>query len=217
MSRKGIQVIILAAGDARRFNGVLKQILPIGKETILQRMVRQSSRFSIVSPVVVTHQTELINYCQSALNIQTFTPQNRSVTCETFLNTESIWKDRNVVLLGDVIYSNRVIDDIFKVALNSNDTVVFGDVWEIFAIIFSDSDRKAIVSALDKAIANSQGKLRHFYFVYCGFDLHKKVPESKMLGHKVFRHVKDWTRDIDMLTQYQNAIRELVMQNMLDK
>ena len=91
--------LVLCAGDAVRMNGVTKQLLPIGKTTILGRILHQMYRYE-QSVIVVTHDPEI-----GALHNQVHNPENRATTCETLLSSSHLWDDRTIVLLGDVIYS----------------------------------------------------------------------------------------------------------------
>jgi choline kinase len=209
-------IFILAAGMAVRFNNTPKQMLPIGKETIIERIVNKVRDRTTINPTVVTHNSEIMIYCVEALKARCFIPIEHSVTCETLLDTRGVWKERNIILLGDVIYSNDLMNMIFEVAEHGDKTVVFGDTWEIFAIVFSKSDKEKVIEALNTAINGSAGKLRNFYKAYCGFDMDCEEVERETLEDDVFCYVHDWTVDIDTPDEYDTAIRELVNRNRLD-
>lgn len=208
ISDVSMQVLILCAGGARRFNGTLKQLLPMGPETILHRICRQAAMRSKVNPVVVTHKDELKKAWSEWAE-----PSQREVTCDTFLSTKSLWEDRTVILLGDVIYSKPAMDAIMNCGA---DVMVFGDKWEVFAVSFSDKPK--VEEALEEAKGHWPGKLGQFYcaLVKVPFNA-KRGLRDQMEDWPHFHYIEDWTRDIDMEGQYHTALKELVTEGLLDE
>ena len=224
ISEKDIAVLILASGNSVRIGGVTKQLLELGLTTILERIITQVETRGH-NPIVVTHNEEIHEYLNS-LHKDYFVPDAHSATCETLLSAQTLWNKRTIVLLGDVIYSNAVMDEIFDVATKTQMvTQVFGDMWEIYALILVldsfNNDRygyERIVSSLERAKTYQGGKLRYFYRLFAGFDIDKDdVYEGESKEKLIFRYVRDWTRDIDMMSQYNNALTELVATGLLNK
>lgn len=200
--------LILAAGEAERMSGFVKQLLPIGDTTILGRMLAQLEQRGIPADVV-THREEIALW----LNKSSHNPVIRDTLCDTLLSTVWLWEDRTIVLLGDVVYSSAVMDEI----VNCDDSIrVFGTTWEIFAVVFTKKNHSSIVNTLRRASTHRRGKLRCFYRAYCGFDLDCQEKESKPLEDKVFYYTRDWTRDIDSPYEYDRLMTEVVDKGLLN-
>ena len=207
--RDNTTVLILAAGEARRFDGISKQLLNVKDEMIIERIVRQVTHRGC-SPYVITDNKEIIN----ALSIWRFVfrPVSHKVTCDTFLNTQELWNDRTIILLGDVIYSKKLMDSIF---IYDKSIRVFGNQWEVFAISFAKEVHDKVIETLEIAKDTYPAKLRTFYKMYCGFDADQPETEDQ-LESVVFEWMNDWSRDIDSLEEYHNMVREVVSSNTLD-
>ena len=196
-------VLILAAGKALRFNSTLKQLLPIGNELIVNRIIRQVEARNIF-PLLITHSQEIAD----AANIQICQkPKANRWTCETLLSTIEWWNKRVIILLGDVIYSKAVMDRI----INCQDEIrVFGHEYEIFAISFTSLVKVEVILALSEAIrhamAGGPGTLRKFYQAYCGLDLDSDKMEDKILDRVCF--IQDYTNDIDTQEDYDNFLKQ---------
>lgn len=201
--------LILAAGNALRFNNTLKQLLPIGDELIIDRIIRQIDIRTIredidIFPLLITHNQEIVD----AANIQMCQkPKANRWTCETLLSTVEWWNKRVIVLLGDVIYSKAVMDRI----INCQDEIrVFGHEYEIFAISFTSLVKAEVILALSEAIrhamARGPGTLRKFYQAYCGLDLNSDKMEDEVLDRICF--LQDYTNDIDTQEDYDNFLKQ---------
>ncbi len=207
-------VLILAAGEQTRWgdNGRPKQLVDIGGEPLLVRLVRQC-RERGHEPVVVTHDDRL------KLSQRTFAPAARRWVVETLLFTRELWEPRTVVLLGDVVFTEEAID---KVLACRSPMQVFGRkelrwrlvgrYYEIFALSFDRACHQRIGWTLDKSIEEAlrrpgplAGKLRTFYEVYCGLDLGSFQHEDE-----VFYPIEDWTEDIDAPEDYQQFVDMIV-------
>jgi hypothetical protein len=200
MSDKNTIVLILCAGDAIRMNGVQKQLLPIGQTTILGRILNQMYQYD-QRVIVVTHDPEI-----ALLHDLAYNPENRNTTCETLLSTSKLWDDRTIVLLGDVIYSREVLNEI----VNCHESIkVFGNSAEIFALVFDKDFHEEIKPLLHKGSNLFPGKLRCFFHAYCNFEPDKGVAEP-LDNNKVFFRTHDWTMDVDNSYEYERAQLELV-------
>ncbi|MHC4748325.1 MAG: NTP transferase domain-containing protein [Planctomycetota bacterium] len=200
--------LVLAAGEAMRMNGELKQLLPIGDRTILGRILYQLHLRQTRS-IIVTHKKEIVDYhypCYASAG-GTTEPENHDTVCDTLLSAAHIWYDRTIVLLGDVVYSNMIMNEIVRC---HEPIRVFGNTWEIFAVVFNKEKHSEVKTALRKGSEYKRGKLRYFYHAYCGFELGCQETEAKPLEDEVFYYVGDWTRDIDTPYHYERLMTEVV-------
>jgi len=220
-------VFILCAGEARRFNGVHKQLLQIRNECILERIIRQC-RDRGIEPTVVSHHEVFRN-----VDCRLIVPEVHRYTDETFLSTQYLWNERTIILLGDVVYSKFAMDMVFA---DCKPVRVFGDQWEMFAVCFAESHWVKVVSALEHAIdvavetgVNGQGKIRKFYQSLCGLPLDTNTAEKEVEIYQndhlrvgsypydtIFYYVDDWTQDVDSHEDYTALLRQKVGQNVLD-
>ncbi len=192
--------LVLCAGDAIRMGGVTKQLLPIGKTTILGRILHQMYRYE-QRVIVVTHDPEI-----ALLHDRVHNPENRKTTCETLLSTSHLWDDRTIVLLGDVIYSEDVLIEI----MNCHESIkVFGNSAEIFSIVFDKNFHGEIKPLLLEGSKRFPGKLRCFFHVYYDFVPDKGVAEP-LDNNEIFFRTHDWTRDVDNIHEYERTQLELV-------
>lgn len=206
-------VLILAAGEARRFNGISKQLLHIKKENILDRIVRQCRNRDEVPCVVTYSDSDIDHYCKHKL-YPIYYPESHKVTSDTFYNTRNLWNGRTIILLGDVIYSKSMMDLIFN---EKKPIRVIGNTWEVFAITFDKTVHEKIKETLKLAIATHPGKLRTFYKLYCGFHPEEPEIEGQALEDDIFCYMNDWSRDVDTEQEYAAFMREVVNQNRLDE
>lgn len=205
-----VQVIILAAGEAKRYDGICKQLMDIGGETVVHRIIRQCNLRGR-NPVVVTTNKEIQDAvylrCPSAAPYQMIT------VCDTLRSTFRLWLSRNIILLGDVIYSKSTMDAHFGYR---SPIRVFGDMWEIFGIGFDGSVSHKVKAALEVASKHRLGKLRYFYKYYCGFDMDQPEVEREPLERNIFYKIDDWTVDIDSPRDHNKFMREVVKPGRLD-
>ena len=206
--REETSVIILAAGEAKRMNGLQKQLLNIGNHTVIGRIIHQV-KMRGCEPFVVSNDKDILAVANSWIM-----PRKYSVTCETFMSTSHLWNKRTIVLLGDVLYSKMCMDYIFDCL---DPVAVFGDAWEIYAVTFMFRQRHKVMRALETGKDYGLGKLRYFYRAYCGFPMDMEDRGGVTLEPDVFKYIFDWTRDIDTLEEYHNTIRELVTTRVLTK
>jgi len=179
------RVLILASGKATRFGGVKKQLLrlPSGT-TIIERTMCQCRKRG-ASPVLVTCDGEI-----AATNGgYAFVPEKHERTVDTFYSTKPLWSDKTIVLLGDVVYSNTLMDRIFS----TKDMVVFGHEFEIFSVVFM-RDHHSMVS---RALCNTEypGKLRTFHQALTGSEQGGSGFKN-LYWHRVC-YINDYTADVD--------------------
>jgi len=112
-------VFILAAGSATRFGGAIKQLLPYRGEPIIRRTIRLLKEDDpTIQPYVVTWHNELKFSDVKVIDTKT----QPSQLSDTILLTEPYWGDKNVLLLGDVVYTESAIRNILA---NDNGISIF--------------------------------------------------------------------------------------------
>jgi len=188
-------VLILAAGDNTLWRKVypgapLKHlyILPPG-ETIIARQIRQCKDRGI-EPIVVTHEPTIIKESDG----RHYVPVIRDGTVQTLLSTISLWKERTIILHGDVIFGKIGMDQVFSWDKPYGS---FGNYFETFAISFRKSQWLMMVKLIMRTIELSHGELArgigHMWNVFCKDD--NRGP--KMMDRPEFILIKDYTSDID--------------------
>lgn len=206
-----MDTFILAAGDAHRFNGTLKQLLEVRGETLLARQIRQV-RARGGSPAVVGHAPQIRDHAWMS-DCPFIEPVARRWTAETFYSTREFWSGQTRILLGDCIYSKQTMDRIFTHELMVS---WFGDMAESYAFTFSNTYEPQVLEALERVIEGASrgenpGKIRSFYGTLCG------VPEEMWYYHfPATRHVIDYTRDFDSRQDWIDFQREVIGQNGID-
>ena len=114
-----MRVFLLAAGSSKRFNGTIKQLLPIDGEPLIRRTIRMIREFDNHIPIyVVTWHDELKFPDVIVVDTKTRPRQLQN----TILATEPYWGDRNVFLLADVIFDKTTLR---KILSYSGDPVIF--------------------------------------------------------------------------------------------
>ena len=172
-------MIILCAGEQTRWGDPNnpKQLVDVGGEPLLARIVRQCRRAGH-EPVIVTHDERLL------LSEKVYTPGKRRWTIETLLSTRFMWDDRTVVLLGDVIYTRDALDkilasrELFQVFGRKELRYrLVGRYYEIFALSFDQTQAGRVEDTLKRAVHMKEdgqiswGKLRVLYEMWCGLPL----------------------------------------------
>ena len=203
-------VIILAAGNAVRFGGKRKQLLPIGTTSILKRVVDQSKE-NCCCPTVIAADEEIISASLS-YGAMVYLPYDRRTVCDTAISTWELWNDRTIILLGDVIYSDDTVNKIFSY---SGDFTVFGNTWEIFAVSFARNRIGEVCNSLTEGSKHRLGKLRYMYKHMERLPLDSSEIEGSPPGNN-FVYIRDWTKDVDMEVEYTDAMSQIVERGLLD-
>jgi hypothetical protein len=199
-----IHAVILAAGHAVRFHGALKQLLPMPDgDTLLSRMIRQVAERGGRSYVATWHPP-IVEYCRFS-GADVVVPSAYRWTVETMLSTMSVWhRDRTIILLGDVVYSRAVMDEIFHRSLRLG---IWGNQAEVFALSFTSQYWVGIELGLRETIRLTEGgaepgKLRSFY--------------RHTFPTPFWIQVGDYTRDFDLPEHVRDFRREVLQTNRLD-
>jgi len=122
-------IFIMAAGKAERHNGGNKPLLVVEGETLLDRMCRQAAG---IRKYIVTHRDDLKNE-----NANVLVPKSHDFFADTLLSTVPYWKERNIILWGDVYYTDEVMKEIMA---EERPLVAFGDNRDIYAAVFKMSE-----------------------------------------------------------------------------
>jgi len=192
-------VLIMAAGDAARYNSIEKQLLPIhGNETIIGRQIRQIER-SGHDPIVVTHSPTIAAYAPTV-----FMPHRRKTLCDSILSSRRWWRGETKILLGDVIFTRYGIDMVLATRPKQPVTV-FGNEAELYAMSFMPSAYDQVARCLDIArhhrCSASVGKMRYFYKEYTGLPIY-----GGDLEHQILSWLRDETNDIDSPEEYKTTM-----------
>lgn len=156
--------LILAAGESTRWDGknVGKHFVRIDGEKLILRTMRQFKKFE---PLMIT---------RNQANAEAY-----KTTCHTLLSTSRLWKDRTIILLGDVMFTKDAVRKIIKC---DEGFCVFGDTVDIFALSFTNYFHKL----LEAALKESSGRLHEVEWLCKNHEL-----------------IDDETQDFDCMHDYR--------------
>ena len=205
------RVFILCAGESSRwanYLGVPKQLISFNRESLLARMVRLLREKGYNDIVVVSNDTRLrVDGCSF------FQPSGYRWTVETLLSTSVLWASKNLVLLGDVYYTQQAINTIAR----SDECIrIYGRPrpnlfnlsldGEIFAASFGDANKEKVIThakfVCKDAEKGGRGKLWELYRSLAGFSLKEHRTENK-----VFTAIYDLTDDFDLPSEHDRVAK----------
>jgi len=181
----------------------VKQLIPLGNETILTRTLRQVSRH------VPQKNVHVVMNLQYALNLPPDTvmlpldePTGFLLRGIWIANNRSGEADRTVVLLGDVVYSNNAIQTIFEDVWG---TPLFGrqesnyitgkKASELFALAFSLERSDYIIGIILSILKDRGRKTARLWDIFDWIDQNS--------GETSFAHdISDYTDDVDSIQEY---------------
>lgn len=182
---------ILAAGPGTRWQGSgHKQLAKINNKPIIKHTLDNTK-----NAIVISHHKKLHAYPH-------IIPSKHMFVLETLLSTQALWKERTIILLGDVYFDKK---DLQKVINYKREFAVFGSKSqvEIFALSFSKKMhhkiKKHLLIALKDAYEGGRGKLWEFYHSFVGLPLHK-------IGFGSHFIELNNTTDIDTIEDYYNLL-----------
>lgn len=217
---KNKRALILCAGQATRFNGVVKQLLPLyDGETILGRILHQLQErgfgkqeiFIIIAP----NSEEIYNRFRRWDNKDFMFGVSRINlgNSHTALMTKDLWVDQNFILLGDVIYSQDTLDEILSC---DKEIAFFGDLWETYAVEFTN--QAFAEKAFKRGNLSCHRKLRHAYRGFINKEFDRKETIKLLREEPYFEYIDCWiTRDCDSYSVYSNILKELIYNGVLEK
>lgn len=206
-----LKIFILCAGNHTRWGnhlGIPKQLIRINGETLLDRIIRLFGKHGYHNIDIISNDERL-----KLSNCNFFRPSNFRWAVETFLSTQTLWKNKTLVLLGDVFYTEKAI----KIILKSNQGIhfygrpsaskfTFTPYGEIFAFSFDQNSWNKMVEHSENAITDAtlggRGKLWELYRSIAGFQLTEHKIEKQ-----IFIPIHDFTDDIDSPDEYNKVIK----------
>ena len=201
-----MKVFILCAGNSKRWTWetTSKFLVPVFNDRLLPRTVKQINRYGNF-PVIVTHEENLIlDLPQSCVWLN---PENRKYTCQTLDSTKKFWDSKVIILLGDVLYSNSLIDKLFS---TQGKIVFFGSLSqrEIFALTFTD--HPAIIRGLEEVSNRTSqghhGQLWQLFYSLNSLPAHEHPPFMPF-NSNMFSNVTDFTQDFDSVEDYKKFLK----------
>lgn len=155
-------VLILANEWGEGWYANPKYLAEIGREQLLKRTMRQ---LSDITTIPVSHIRSVLE-----LSSQSFDSWMTCSSSEALLMTAEIWQDETVILPGDVVWPDNVIE---LVESGNGDLMFFGNYCDVFAIRFTREHHGQIKNALEQVIrgiekGKNPGSLWHFYRAMVG-------------------------------------------------
>ena len=155
-----MKIFILACGQQDRFKCGIKQLLKVDGETLLDRMIRLCKPHK---PTIVTWKPELEGF---DADYHFF--DERNCVLNTLKSTRQLWHHKNIVLLGDVMYTE---DSMKRILECDKDLCFFTDINDIFAFVFTGNYPGDIAYHLSRCIDINKNEVvtrfRHL-FAYFG-------------------------------------------------
>jgi hypothetical protein len=195
-----MRVISLCAGDQVRSSLPLKQAIEIGGEPILQRTARQVYERGHKLSVISKDDLHLVGVILNT-PYHFHVAEDRRWTVETFYWTRHLWEDRTVILLGDVFYTEQIMDSIFSV---ESDLTFFGNTAEVYAIVFNQKEQMQgwLTKTILAVEANEcKGTLRNLYQT-----IHRQPYGGRTKIKDDWHTVFDQTTDFDLPEHKSKAL-----------
>lgn len=204
-----VNCFILAAGKGERWKnhtGKPKQLLEFGNESLLERTARILNQFQINNIYIVSNNNNF--RLDSAL---LFPPSSYCSICDTILSTKTLWSQKNLILLGDVFYSEKCLNEIIKC---NSDLKFFGRPWpsrftlcthgELFGFAFK---RKVATKIIDKLkIISKRYRNHNRGNLWNLYQLVAEIPyDSKAIDKSLLTVINDFTDDFDTPRDYERS------------
>jgi len=213
---------IFADGENARWpDGERKELVDIGGEPCVMRIVRQARRYTNVVKCISHDRNIQDLFPADGYNkgFYAIEPPRSEWKTEVLL---TIYPDQPrdiVLLLGDTIYSKAAMDAIFE---PHNTMRFFGNYSDILGVSiaakyhleFKDILQVVVLHALKNSGRTDVGHLWNCYRVSIGKPPlpHFDPPRNC----RVFNYIDDWTRDIDTIHQYGEFCRDVIGTGKLD-
>jgi len=202
--------VIITAVSKRYFSRYFqdRNIVDIMDEPLVVRTQRQA-RDRGGYPIVITDYDKVRELSKCCIYIE-----KSPLWLTTVLASKPLWKDRIIILLGDVVYSKETMDRIFAF---EGDIGVFANSSEVFAIIFNKGNER-VEHAFEELKKIGREKRDHagpwnFYRAICGYDLIKHKVDAK---DYIFQSVLDWTTDMDYKREYDKFYNAIIKTRKID-
>ena len=201
------KVLILCAGEQERWNSPApKQIIPVfNREPLIARTVRQIRKRMNNFPHIVSTQKCLRPYSSNYI-----VPSAHRWVTETLLSVAPIWgSDWTMVLLGDVLYTDELMDMIYKQREKFH-YHFYGTGGEIYGISFTNNSliEQCLHDVVRDAIGGGRGKLWELYYRL----QNKPLPDAGKgytgdTDDLHYTYVLDGSRDFDTVEGYKEWTR----------
>jgi len=201
------KVLILAAGPNRRGWSDEKPnwLAKIEGKPLIVRTLDQLKGLGFQA-TVVSHNKKMRKMVKDC-----FIPKVHGAWSETLMSTKALWADRTVVLHGDVIFSEKLLQKI----LNEQRLLQFhGRPGSAFAFVFKRDVHPEVIAALEVAIADykvrtiarDNGLIWQFYRALCGFPLHPKNHRGDRLY--TLSKAGEYPKDLDSVADYEKFLKD---------
>lgn len=194
-------IFCLCNGEQSRYeaNGP-KQLVEVGDIPLLARTAMQTAKLGQVM-TVVTHNEMIKEFCSSTFLVHLEPIRPTENLCRTILQTSEWWEDNNIFLLGDVYYSNFIIEKI----LDDKSAIRFyGDHIELYGFVINGRDRMRLLSELTVTAIGSPGKMWHLLRLIAEHPFNYHNPDE--ISSDLLYRVKDITCDIDTPEDYNKLL-----------
>ena len=197
-------VIILAATpEPNSWNSdEPRHLVNIHGEPLILRTLRQLSEMGY-DATVITDKPEV-----QAVVPRYLEPENRRWIVSTILSSREAWRDRVVILPGDVVWDIYILGFILGC---NNYPAFYGDAKEILAMTWLRGHFERVVSVLEgvgRTFDRDGGWcwLWHFYRVLCGRDIYDNDMHGEWEDFRVIRTMhtpaRSCTTDLDTIEEY---------------
>lgn len=217
------EVLILCGGEASRWNSHLgikhKHLIPVQGEILLERTLRQVSKFSPARVTVLSRSGEgsiFRKYCSKSVHVEEIglplnieTPAWKYMSSEKFCNKSGA----NISLLGDVWFSDYAIEAIF--ADRHEDWLAFGrsakseftgcPYGEIFAHRFTNAEMHFSTLKLLDQLYRANLCAAHASGWALSQLISNEDPNLRTVGGN-FVEINDFTEDFDFPEDYERWI-----------
>lgn len=192
-----LAAFIMAGGDNRFFPaGMYKQMLAVDGIPIIERTVNLVRSMFNIEPWVVVNSG-----MPFGVQMRYFYPTNNRLIIDSLQDTSGQWGQENIVLLGDVYYTDKAIKTI-----RNGDRFAYGKPFEIYGLKFRRNDIVKIMRAIAVARQDAeQGGYGRFWNVYRAWD--GLLVNEHRLGPSYYLFPdEEETQDFDRMEQYQKFI-----------
>jgi tetratricopeptide (TPR) repeat protein len=218
-------IIILCGGEATRWKSHLgikhKHLINIEGEILLDRTLRQLSRFDVSTIIVLVRPGDVRFFeeiCRGRAAVREITlPRGGETPAWKYLSSEHYWsKSGNTIsLLGDVWFSDNAIETIFKdyhqswlaFGRKSASSITGCPYGEIFAHKFTDYKTHLDSLLLLNQLYFSKLCTAHASGWALSQLMSNENPNSRSNG-KNFVEINDFTEDFDFPEDYERWIRK---------
>lgn len=206
--------LVLCAGRELRWNnygGIPKQLIRVDRESLIERTSRLVRENGISLIVLVTRNPKI-----KLDDAMLFSPENDEFILDTLKSTRMLWKDKTLVLLGDVWYSEETMRKIisFKgpcgIFGRRKGSLKTGSPYrEIFAFVFRTNAWSHINLCINNALLitgdniHHRGKLWSLYIRLVNGTDSFALPGENV----VFQEINDFTEDFDSPKEYYRWVK----------